>query len=77
MQVARGDLKTGFFPRFPHGAFKGRFTQGGFKFAPDGAPHTEIRGFGPKKKEMLSGLIFEEDEDGDFVIEGNGHGNWQ
>jgi hypothetical protein len=74
VQIGGGDDVARFFAGLAHGALKRRLAERGLELAADGAPRAEVRRLGPQHEQVFTGGVFEEDEDGDLVGEGSGHG---
>ncbi len=69
VQVVRRDLETGFFPGLADGTFERGFADGGLQLAADGAPDAKVGRLRAQEQQMLSGGVFQKDQNGDFVSE--------
>lgn len=77
VKVGSRDHMTGFLVRLADRALERRFADGGFEFAADRTPRPEIRCLRPQEQQVLTGGIFEKNEDRDFVGEGRSrHQRW-
>ncbi len=62
-----------FHPHFLFGladrTFKRRLAYAHLQFAPNRAPHAQIRRLGPQHEELFAGLVLQEDQHRDFIAE--------
>lgn len=67
VKVVVGDFEACFFFGFPDSAFEGRFTFVHVDFSADGGPEALIRRLGSFEKEEVILVVFDKDEDANFI----------